>query len=103
MKKLEKRAILCLLCAAVLVIGLGIFIAEFAVKGSTWASYPANQHIYKDGNLTTGTIYDVNGTKLAENTKDGAYGRRPKQKHQQLCRKRISEQAGGIQYNYGGL
>ena len=38
MKKLEKRAILCLLCAAVLVIGLGIFIAEFAVKGSTWAS-----------------------------------------------------------------
>lgn len=71
MKKLEKRAILCLLCAAVLVIGLGIFIAEFAVKGSTWASYPANQHIYKDGNLTTGTIYDVNGTKLAENTKDG--------------------------------
>ena len=47
MKKLEKRAILCLLCAAVLVIGLGIFIAEFAVKGSTWASYPANQHIYK--------------------------------------------------------
>ena len=71
MKKLEKRAILCLLCAAVLVIGLGIFIAEFAIKGSTWASYPANQHIYKDGNLTTGTIYDVNGTKLAENTKDG--------------------------------
>ena len=71
MKKLEKRAILCLLCAAVLVLGLVLFIFRLAVNGDEWVSYPANSHIYTDGNLTAGSIYDVNGTLLAENTKDG--------------------------------
>lgn len=71
MKKLERRAILCLFIAAALVAGLGIYIAEFIRDGDSWVTYAANQHIYKDGNLKTGTIYDRNGVLLADNTSDG--------------------------------
>lgn len=71
MQKLEKRAILCLFIAAALVIGLGIYVYEYVRYGDEWATYPANQHIYSNGNLTTGTIYDRNGVLLADNTKDG--------------------------------
>lgn len=71
MKKLERRAVLCLFIAALLVIGLGIYIGEYIKDGDSWATYAANQHIYKDGNLTTGSIYDRNGMLLADNTADG--------------------------------
>ena len=71
MKKLERRAILCLCLAAVLIIGLGLFVYLQFRDGGDWAAYPANKHIYKDGHLATGSIYDVNGTLLLENTKDG--------------------------------
>ncbi len=71
MRKLERRARLCLLCALALVIGLGIFIFRFVTQGDTWATYPANQHIYADGNLTKGIIYDRDGDLLAKNTSDG--------------------------------
>lgn len=71
MKKLERRAILCLFIAAALVAGLGIYIVEYVRDGDSWATYAANQHIYKDGNLKTGTIYDRNGVLLADNTSDG--------------------------------
>lgn len=73
MRKIERRAIICLACAFLLVAGLGLFIARFVMDGDTWAAYPANQHIYADGNLTTGAIYDRNGVMLAKNTKDGIH------------------------------
>lgn len=71
MRKVERRAIICLACAFLLVAGLGLFITRFIIQGDTWAAYPANQHIYSDGNLTTGAIYDRNGVMLAKNTKNG--------------------------------
>ena len=45
MKKLEGRAILCLTMAAVLVIGLGVFLFRLETNGSQWASFYANKHI----------------------------------------------------------
>ena len=71
MRKLERRARLCILFALVLVIGLGIFVARFVTQGDTWATYPANAHIYANGNLTTGVIRDRDGKRLAKNTADG--------------------------------
>ena len=45
MKKLEKRAILCLTLAGVLIIGLVFFIYRLETNGSKWASFYANKHI----------------------------------------------------------
>ncbi len=71
MKKIEKRAIMCLLLAGVLVIGLGIFCFRYVKDGSDWATYSANKQIYNEkGRLSTGTLNDRNGTLLMTNTKD---------------------------------
>lgn len=67
MKKLEKRSIICLTMAAVLFLGVCVFTYRFVTQGSDWATFYANQHIYSEGRLAIGTIYDVNGTLLAEN------------------------------------
>lgn len=70
MKRLEKRAIICLTLAAVLFIGLGVFVFRFVVHGHDWATYYANQSIFSDGRLKVGRILDVNGTVLCDNTNE---------------------------------
>ena len=71
MKKMEKRAILCLLLVLAMIAGLGLFIYRLESSGAQWASFYANKHIYKDGELKTGRIFDRSGTLLMENTADG--------------------------------
>lgn len=72
MKKLERRAIISLLLAAFLFLGLIFFCFRFVAYGSQWASFPANRHLFADGALDRGSIYDVNGNLLLENTENGA-------------------------------
>lgn len=67
MKKLEKRAIICLALAAILFAGLCLFIFRFVTQGPEWATFYANQSIYEDGRLAIGKVYDVDGDLLAEN------------------------------------
>ena len=67
MKKLEKRAIICLTLAAVLFLGVCVFTYRYVAHGAQWATFYANQSIYTDGRLSIGRIYDINGTLLAEN------------------------------------
>jgi peptidoglycan glycosyltransferase len=71
MKKLDKRAYMCLALAAFLFIGVCFYIGRVLVYGSTWVSYPANQHIYTEGKLSTGSVYDVNGELLMKYNADG--------------------------------
>lgn len=71
MLKLEKRAIICLLLAAVLLLGLGIFVYRYVTSGSDWVSYSGNSHIYNDSHLTSGTILDINDKVLAKNSVEG--------------------------------
>lgn len=69
MKKIERRAIMCLLLAGFLVIGLGVFCFRYVKDGSDWATYTANKQIYNDkGRLKTGSLYDRNGQLLLTNT-----------------------------------
>ena len=68
MKKLEKRAILCLILVFCLAAGMGLFVFRYIAHGDEWATHYANQHIYKDGMLGIGRIYDRNGVLLLDNT-----------------------------------
>lgn len=72
MKKLERRAIICLILAGFLLLGLIVFCFRFVVVGSEWASFPANKHLFADGNLDCGAVYDREGTLLLQNTANGA-------------------------------
>lgn len=72
MRKLERRAIICLLLAGFLFLGLILFCFRFVTDGSEWVSFPANKHIFAEGELDCGAIYDKDGTLLLQNTENGA-------------------------------
>ena len=67
MRKLEKRAILCMLLAACLFAGLVLYVFRFTTQGADWATWYYNRHIFHEGHLATGNVYDVNGNLLAGN------------------------------------
>ncbi|MCI8348787.1 MAG: penicillin-binding protein [Firmicutes bacterium] len=73
MKKLEGRALMCIALAAVLIIGLCVFVGRLIVNGSDWASFYANAHVYSGGKLAVGAVYDRNGTVLLENDENGPH------------------------------
>ena len=71
MKKIERRAIMCLLLAIVLLAGLCIFVYRDFTDGVKWATYQGNRDVYADGKLAKGALYDRHGDLLKKNTKDG--------------------------------
>ena len=73
MKKLERRAILCLLMAAFLVLGVLVFAVRLGMEGGQWASYYANRHVFREGVLSVGSVYDRNGVLLLENDEEGQH------------------------------
>lgn len=71
MKKMEGRAIICLALALVLILGMGLFTFRLVTSGSDWASFYANSHVYYEGQLAVGSVYDRNDVLLLENTSEG--------------------------------
>lgn len=66
MKRIEKRAGLCLLLAAALVLGLGLFTFRFLRNGGSWAASAFNRHIYNNqGQLAVGRVLDRDGDLLS--------------------------------------
>ena len=66
MKKIERRAILCLVLALLLTAGLGVFLVKYFVDGGSWASSAFNRHLYNsNGELASGTVLDRDGDLLS--------------------------------------
>ena len=61
MKRIKRRAFSALLVAVLLICGIGIYVYRFARDGESWATFSANEAIYNNGKLLTGTITDRNG------------------------------------------
>ena len=66
MRKLERRANICLLLAAALFLGVCVFTWRFVTKGEEWASFYGNRQIYTNGEINRGTIYDRNDVMLLD-------------------------------------
>ncbi len=64
MRQLKRRAIFVLLFALLLVVGVCIFLGLYVANGSQWASFSANRHIYSNGQMASGAIYDRKGILL---------------------------------------
>lgn len=73
MRKMEGRALICLLLAAALLIGLTFFTVRLVKNGGNWASFYANSHVYSNGRLAVGAVYDRDGALLLRNDKDGQH------------------------------
>lgn len=72
MKKLEHRALLCLVLAGFLLAGLVLFTVLWTVRGGSWASAAFNRHLYNSqGILMSGTVLDRNGEVLTTVDEDG--------------------------------
>lgn len=71
MRKIEKRATMCIALAAVLFLGLVVFGWRFVTKGDEWASFYGNSQIFTNGSINRGTVYDRNGVLLLNCTSDG--------------------------------
>lgn len=66
MKKIERRALLCLTLAVLLAAGLGVFIVRYLIDGGSWASSAFNRHLYNsEGVLAAGTVLDRDGDVLS--------------------------------------
>ena len=72
MKKIEKRALLCLLLAAALLLGSGLFVFRFVKNGGRWVSFAATRHLYnRQGQLSVGRVLDRDGDVLSWTEEDG--------------------------------
>ena len=65
MKKIERRAVMCLLLALVLALGTVVFLGKYVLHAGNWASSAFNRHLYNsDGQLAVGTVLDRDGDVL---------------------------------------
>ena len=97
MKKIENRAIVCLLLAAALAIGMALFLFRYLTRGGDWASSAFNRHLYNSqGQLTAGTVLDRDGDVLssAENGERTYYD-------SETVRKATLHAVGDLQGNIG--
>ena len=57
MKKIERRAFVCLALALLLAAGLGFFLVKYFLDGGSWASSAFNRHLYNSsGQLASAPI-----------------------------------------------
>ncbi len=72
MKKITARAVICLILAVFLALGVGWFVVKYYTQGHNWVSFKANDHIYSNGLPIAGAIVDRNGVVLASGA-DGSW------------------------------
>ena len=65
MNKVTHRAMSALIVAALVLVGLGVYLFRFAMHGGEWATFAANDNLFTSGMLATGTLTDRYGTILA--------------------------------------
>ena len=66
MKKIERRAVVCVFLALILAAGLGVFLVRYCLDGGSWASSAFNRHLYNtSGVLSSGTVLDQDGDVLS--------------------------------------
>ncbi len=71
MRKLERRAFICLMMAGILLAGIILFIVRFIEDGGKWATFYGNPSVYTNGHLNRGAVYDRNDELLVKNTPKG--------------------------------
>ena len=73
MRKLEGRALICLLLILAMIAGLIFFVVRLEMNGRKWAGFYANEHIFSGGNLIAGELLDRNGNSLLKYDEEGPH------------------------------
>lgn len=64
MKIQSRRAAIVLFLLGFFIFGIIFFVSSYLKNASTWVFYSGNKHIYTNGRISTGKIYDRNGLTL---------------------------------------
>ena len=70
MKKVQRRALSVMLIILCLMCGVGYFTFRFFYEGHKWVNFTANRHVYNNGVIIDGAIYDRDSNALLD-TVDG--------------------------------
>lgn len=70
MKKVQRRALSVIVIIVGLMCGVGFFTFRFFTDGHKWVNFTANRHVYNNGVIIDGAIYDRDGNALLD-TVDG--------------------------------
>ena len=73
MNRVTKRTWLMSLFILVLVLGMVIFLGEYALKASKWVIFPGSPHVYNSANIGMGTLTDRSGEVLLDITDNRTY------------------------------
>ena len=94
MRKLEGRAVISLLLIFAMLAGLIFFVVRLEMNGSKWASYYANEHIFRNGTLNAGEVRDRDGDVLLRYSSDG-----PIYSDTETIRRACSHLTGDLRFN----
>ena len=95
MKKVTTRAFACLLLAALIALGTGVYLFRLARDGGDWATFFANDSVYTGGALNRGTITDRNGDLLAF-AGEAAFGYAESASVRRACLHAVGDMDGNI-------
>lgn len=95
MKKIKYRSYFAYLIALGVVFGVSVFLVRLFTDGSNWVMLRANQSVFYEGVLDTGTLTDRNGVVLA-NAGDGVYSYANDATVRESCFHAVGDYAGNI-------
>lgn len=73
MNRIAGRSKFALILAAVLILGLVVFFAEYLFQAHNWVVFSGSPHVYTGSNLDCGLVVDRNGTLLLDATDGRTY------------------------------
>ena len=73
MNRVTRRVWIVVLFLLILVGGMGMFLAEYAMHSDEWISFQGSPHVYNKSNLGTGMVYDREGVLLMDSSESRVY------------------------------
>ncbi|MEG1404741.1 MAG: penicillin-binding protein, partial [Oscillospiraceae bacterium] len=95
MKKITRRSYFAMIIALALVAGLIVYVARLWKDGRDWAMLRANESVFSQGILDTGTLTDRNGTVLAK-AGGGVYSYADDETVRRACFHAVGDYAGNV-------
>lgn len=73
MNRVTHRTWIVVLFMLILVGGTGFFLLEYALEAENWVGFTGSPHVYSNGNLGNGQVYDRSGNLLLDTSEERTY------------------------------
>ena len=73
MKRISGRTVFTTLLAAIVIVGMCLFVVQYFASARRWVTFPGSPHVYSGGNISTGSIRDRDGVMVLTNGESRQY------------------------------